>query len=280
MSRRRSASFRPSASASDSSSSASTTASSPTLSRCSSAPSSASPRPRSRPCSGSPLAALAVLALIGRPLLFASVDAEIARARGLPTRALALAFLLLLGMAVAATAEITGALLVFALAGDAGGDRAADHRPARASAWRSRWRSPSPSPGSASGSLTSRPIRSASGSRRSHSASTSWCGWRPTSPVAPGSGRRRPAPDVRPRIHAQRLPRRHLHRPRLWARSGTSSCFAVRSSPATRSATSPSPAPWRPRRRESTFGSASSPRRSSSRPRWACSASALAPTTW
>ena len=61
------------------------------------------------------LAALAALALIGRPLLFASVDAEVARARGLPTQALALAFLLLLGLAVAATAEITGALLVFAL---------------------------------------------------------------------------------------------------------------------------------------------------------------------
>lgn len=59
--------------------------------------------------------ALAVLAMIGRPLLFASVDAEIARARGLPTRGLGLAFLLLLGIAVAATAQITGALLVFAL---------------------------------------------------------------------------------------------------------------------------------------------------------------------
>ena len=61
------------------------------------------------------LAALAALAMIGRPLLFASVDAEVARAGGLPTQALALAFLLLLGLAVAATAEITGALLVFAL---------------------------------------------------------------------------------------------------------------------------------------------------------------------
>jgi zinc/manganese transport system permease protein len=61
------------------------------------------------------LAALAVLALIGRPLLFASVDGAVARAAGVPTGALALAFLLLLGLAVAATAEITGALLVFAL---------------------------------------------------------------------------------------------------------------------------------------------------------------------
>jgi zinc/manganese transport system permease protein len=61
------------------------------------------------------LVALAVLLLIGRPLLFSSVDSEVARAAGVPTGALALAFLLLLGLAVAATAEITGALLVFAL---------------------------------------------------------------------------------------------------------------------------------------------------------------------
>jgi zinc/manganese transport system permease protein len=61
------------------------------------------------------LAALAILALIGRPLLFASVDGAVARAAGAPTGALAVVFLLLLGLAVAATAEITGALLVFAL---------------------------------------------------------------------------------------------------------------------------------------------------------------------
>jgi zinc/manganese transport system permease protein len=60
-------------------------------------------------------AALVVLAAIGRPLLFASVDGEVARAAGVPVRPLALAFLLLLGLAVAATAQITGALLVFAL---------------------------------------------------------------------------------------------------------------------------------------------------------------------
>ncbi|MDX6588797.1 MAG: zinc/manganese transport system permease protein [Solirubrobacterales bacterium] len=61
------------------------------------------------------VAALAVLVVIARPLLFSSVDETVARAAGVPTRALALVFLLLLGMAVAATAEITGALLVFAL---------------------------------------------------------------------------------------------------------------------------------------------------------------------
>jgi zinc/manganese transport system permease protein len=63
------------------------------------------------------LAALsaAALAILGRPLLFASVDEGVALARGVPVRALALAFLLLLGFAVAATAQITGVLLVFAL---------------------------------------------------------------------------------------------------------------------------------------------------------------------
>jgi zinc/manganese transport system permease protein len=58
---------------------------------------------------------LCLLAIGGRPLLFASLDEGVARAHGVPTRALALAFLLLLGLAVAETAQITGVLLVFAL---------------------------------------------------------------------------------------------------------------------------------------------------------------------
>ena len=61
------------------------------------------------------LAVLAVLAFIGRPLLMASVDEAVAAARGVPVRALSVAFLVVLGLAVAATAQITGALLVFAL---------------------------------------------------------------------------------------------------------------------------------------------------------------------
>jgi zinc/manganese transport system permease protein len=60
-------------------------------------------------------ATLALLAALGRPLLFASVDADVAAARGVPVRAVSLAFLLLLGLAVAATSQITGVLLVFAL---------------------------------------------------------------------------------------------------------------------------------------------------------------------
>ncbi len=61
------------------------------------------------------LAVLGALALVGRPLLLASLDPEVARARGIPVRALDVCFLLILGFAVAATSQITGALLVFAL---------------------------------------------------------------------------------------------------------------------------------------------------------------------
>jgi zinc/manganese transport system permease protein len=61
------------------------------------------------------VAALAILALAARPLLFASVDPGVARARGVPVSLLGAGFLVVLGMAVAATAQITGALLVFAL---------------------------------------------------------------------------------------------------------------------------------------------------------------------
>jgi len=58
---------------------------------------------------------LAVLAFVGRPLLLASLDPELARACRVPVRALDIGFLLVLGFAVAATSQITGALLVFAL---------------------------------------------------------------------------------------------------------------------------------------------------------------------
>jgi zinc/manganese transport system permease protein len=55
------------------------------------------------------------LAVIGRPLLFATVDPVIARARGVGVGALDLAFLALTAFAVAATVQVTGALLVFTL---------------------------------------------------------------------------------------------------------------------------------------------------------------------
>jgi zinc/manganese transport system permease protein len=58
---------------------------------------------------------LAVLAGIGRPLLFVSVDTDVARAHGAPARALSIGFLVLLGATAAEVSQITGALLVFAL---------------------------------------------------------------------------------------------------------------------------------------------------------------------
>ena len=61
------------------------------------------------------VAALAVLALVGRPLLFASADPDVAAARGVPVRLLAAVHLVLLGAAAAEVGQITGSLLVFAL---------------------------------------------------------------------------------------------------------------------------------------------------------------------
>ncbi|MFG2981428.1 metal ABC transporter permease [Streptomyces sp. NPDC048258] len=59
--------------------------------------------------------ALAALVFLWRPLTFASADPELAEARGLPVRALSLAFMLVLGLAVALCVQIVGALLVLAL---------------------------------------------------------------------------------------------------------------------------------------------------------------------
>ena len=58
---------------------------------------------------------LIVLAIIARPLFFASIDAHVARARGVPVRLLGAVFLVVLGVAAAGTSQVTGSLLVFAL---------------------------------------------------------------------------------------------------------------------------------------------------------------------
>jgi zinc/manganese transport system permease protein len=58
---------------------------------------------------------LAGMAALGRPLLFTSIDPAVAGARGVPVRAVSVAFLVLLGAAVAEASQITGTLLVFAL---------------------------------------------------------------------------------------------------------------------------------------------------------------------
>jgi zinc/manganese transport system permease protein len=61
------------------------------------------------------VAVLGALAVIGRPLLFASVDPDVAAGRGVPVRLLSTVFLVLLGAAAAGASQITGTLLVFAL---------------------------------------------------------------------------------------------------------------------------------------------------------------------
>jgi zinc/manganese transport system permease protein len=58
---------------------------------------------------------LLALAALARPLLFATVDPDVARARGVPVRLVGAAFLVLLGIAAAGASQITGSLLVFAL---------------------------------------------------------------------------------------------------------------------------------------------------------------------
>jgi zinc/manganese transport system permease protein len=58
---------------------------------------------------------LAVLAALGRPLIFASVDPDVAEARGVPLRAISIAFLVLVALAVAVAVQIVGTLLIFAL---------------------------------------------------------------------------------------------------------------------------------------------------------------------
>jgi zinc/manganese transport system permease protein len=56
-----------------------------------------------------------LLVLIARPLLFASLDPEIAVARGLPVRLLGAAFMVLLAITVGEATQVVGALLIFTL---------------------------------------------------------------------------------------------------------------------------------------------------------------------
>lgn len=61
------------------------------------------------------LVVLATLLLVWRPLLFASVDEDVAVARGVPTRALSMLFMVLLALTVSVAVQTVGALLVLAL---------------------------------------------------------------------------------------------------------------------------------------------------------------------
>lgn len=60
-------------------------------------------------------AVLAALAGLGRPLLFSSLDPELAEARGVPVRLLGSVFLLIVAVTVSIAIQIVGVLLVFAL---------------------------------------------------------------------------------------------------------------------------------------------------------------------
>jgi zinc/manganese transport system permease protein len=61
------------------------------------------------------LVVVVALLVVWRPLSFASLDPEVAEARGVPTKALGISFMLLLALAVAASVQIVGALLVLTL---------------------------------------------------------------------------------------------------------------------------------------------------------------------
>jgi zinc/manganese transport system permease protein len=53
--------------------------------------------------------------VLARPLVFASVDPAVAEARGVPVRALGLAFVVLLALTITMAAQVVGTLLLFAL---------------------------------------------------------------------------------------------------------------------------------------------------------------------
>jgi len=63
------------------------------------------------------ISAIVVVALVvmWRPLTFASVDPDVAAAAGVPVRTLGLVFMLVLGLSVAVSIQIVGALLVLSL---------------------------------------------------------------------------------------------------------------------------------------------------------------------
>lgn len=61
------------------------------------------------------LLVLATLIVIWRPLMFSSLDPQVARARGVPVGMLHIVFMIALGLAVALSVQIVGVLLVLAL---------------------------------------------------------------------------------------------------------------------------------------------------------------------
>ena len=64
---------------------------------------------------GGGLLTIALLAFLYRPLLFASIDPQVAEARGVPVQKLSVLFLLLMALSVSEAIKVVGVLLVFAL---------------------------------------------------------------------------------------------------------------------------------------------------------------------
>jgi len=63
----------------------------------------------------SSLAVVVIFVVVGRPLFFASIDPDVAAARGVPVGTLALSFLLLLALVVSEAVQVIGVLLIFSL---------------------------------------------------------------------------------------------------------------------------------------------------------------------
>jgi zinc/manganese transport system permease protein len=61
------------------------------------------------------LTILAAVALVYRPLLFASLDEDVAEAKGLPTSILGIVFMLLVAIATSIAVQVVGVLLIFSL---------------------------------------------------------------------------------------------------------------------------------------------------------------------
>jgi zinc/manganese transport system permease protein len=61
------------------------------------------------------ISALVLLMIIARPLLFASIDPDVARARGVPVRVLGPLFLAIVGISAAEASQVVGALLLLGL---------------------------------------------------------------------------------------------------------------------------------------------------------------------
>jgi zinc/manganese transport system permease protein len=58
---------------------------------------------------------LAAIAIMFRPLLFASVDSDVAEAKGVPVRLLSILFMVVLAISVSEAVQVVGVLLIFAL---------------------------------------------------------------------------------------------------------------------------------------------------------------------